>query len=257
MLTIPTVELTDADSLLTYLSESESQGFHWFRGHESSKWKLQPALLRSDVQRNETNLLKSFWQRASGLSGAAPSTDASAWISIAQHHGLETRVLDWSESFLVALYFALDRPQSTDTSRSAADMIDACIWLLNPVALNAMVVCDTNGVLSETEDLVLLTHRSAVYGVDFPGLSRPSYFAYQPRYLHERMVVQKSAFTWHNCKLPLEEHACAAHFLRGVRIAAKNKGALRRYLSILGVSDSSVFPDFAGVASEMVKRASR
>jgi hypothetical protein len=245
------------DSTLDFLLRWQNEGFLWYRGHEDASWSLRPSVCRVSPARNQTNVLKSFWQRTSGLSGAPLSTDASAWISLAQHHGVHTRALDWTESFLVALYFALDKPNWSDVERDRCDATDSAIWVLNPVRLNELLVGDTNGVLSETEDTVLLTHKEAVYGVRFANLQRPNCFAYQPRYMHERMVVQRSAFTWHNADDPLQCHALAAEFVRVVRIPKNLKSSLRRLLAVMGISDGAVFPDFGGVASEMVKRAPR
>lgn len=54
--------------------------------------------------------------------------DRASWLTLMQHYGLPTRLLDWSESPLVALYFAL----SSDEDAKA----DAAVWVLNPMKLN-------------------------------------------------------------------------------------------------------------------------
>ena len=54
-----------------------------------------------------------------------------SWLTLMQHYGLPTRLLDWSESPLVALYFAL----SSDEDAKA----DAAVWVLNPMKLNKKV----------------------------------------------------------------------------------------------------------------------
>jgi FRG domain len=255
MTRVNAAEFGDTDSLLAYLRESAALGFIWYRGHESNDWGLLPGIHRANEKRNQTNLLKSFWQRAALLSGAPPTTDVSAWLSLAQHHGLPTRALDWTESFLVALYFALDKPHSTDASRACGDQLDGAVWLLNPTALNSKFAPGSNGAFSETEDIVHFAHKSAVFGAPYPSIPTPEFMAYLPRLTHGRMVVQKACFTWHHVDIPLDEYPSAETYLRRVKVRAGNKAQMRYDLTLLGIADSTLYPDFDGLASEMKKRA--
>lgn len=54
------------------------------------------------------------------------------WLTLMQHYKAPTRVLDWSESLLIGLYFAVsqdqNKPQSPET--------DGALWILNPDRLN-------------------------------------------------------------------------------------------------------------------------
>ena len=58
----------------------------------------------------------------------------SPWeiFALMQHHGIPTRLLDWSESALVALYFALSSEPSYKGLRA--------VWILNPYSLNKVNV---------------------------------------------------------------------------------------------------------------------
>jgi hypothetical protein len=244
----------DTDSLLDYLRTARNDGFAWYRGHADAGWRLCPQVCRSTVF-DEYGLLRSFWQRSISFADAPRPDDYGHWISLAQHYGVPTRVLDWSESFLVALFFAVNDASSPDSN-------DAAVWLLDPVALNCAVFGSTyrnydnrelkTGVCSEGDDPVMgVTLRA--FGIQW--VSAPQrYVAYSPQWRYPRMVNQKAAFCWHNDSTPLEEFDGAEKFLRKIVIPGAARQHVAADLTFLGVTYSSLFPDFAGVASEIKSR---
>ncbi len=100
----------------------------WFRGQAKANWKLVPSLARHEAHlKAESALIKRFMQNAAPHI-ASPPRDEWEWIFLMQHHRAPTRLLDWSESPLAALYFAVQE-KVTMTAAGA-------VWCLDPVALN-------------------------------------------------------------------------------------------------------------------------
>ena len=75
---------------------------------------------------SEATLLEKFRASAPTYLERLPATDWE-WLFLMQHYGLRTRLLDWTESSLIALYFAI-RDNSGD--------VDAAVWAMNPWWLN-------------------------------------------------------------------------------------------------------------------------
>lgn len=128
-----TQEVNTIDELLQFVSTLyEKHGLRlWYRGEENASLTLVPSIQRSqkriDAERYITN---DFYIRARQILDNPPEKhNYASWVSLMQHYGLPTRMLDWSQSPLVAVFFA------TETYKQTPD-IDACVWVLAPGLLN-------------------------------------------------------------------------------------------------------------------------
>jgi hypothetical protein len=96
--------------------------YHWpiwiFRGHRDAEWPLLPKVDRDSylqfrstigIRRlhHERAILDAFKMWARPYLGTPPQSEWE-WLAIAQHHGLATRLLDWTANPLAALYFAVE-----------------------------------------------------------------------------------------------------------------------------------------------------
>lgn len=141
--------VADYATALRGLGAAGLERLFWFRGHRNSGYRLSPSALRVGSFRDtESIMLKRFMQDAQSFLVDAP-TDKWEWLFLAQHHGVPTRLLDWSENALVALYFACEReePLLEGVSPSNGD-----VWVLLPATLNSATGTWTGG---HAEDLPL------------------------------------------------------------------------------------------------------
>lgn len=118
-------------SLITRIDDEQSYRM-WYRGQSDYSWELVPSVQRADNmgKHYEQYITTNFMIQAMRLNPQMPQQyDRSSWLTLMQHYGLPTRLLDWSESPLVALYFAL----------SSQEDKDAAVWALNPMKLNKKV----------------------------------------------------------------------------------------------------------------------
>lgn len=104
----------------------------WFRGHENIKYSLTPGILRRP--RNDPGAyvdeiaLNRHFQTTNPDALPREASDLER-LGTMQHYLAPTRLLDWTENLLVALYFAVRNPDNDNAG-------DAAIWMLNAWRLN-------------------------------------------------------------------------------------------------------------------------
>ena len=110
---------------------------HVFRGMTQARaHKLQTSIQRlGDIEHIHTvepGMIRAFRKYAvPEFSSHGTMRDATVWewLTVAQHHGLPTRLLDWTHNPMIAAHFVTDRPEDLGT--------DGAIWCVEPGELNA------------------------------------------------------------------------------------------------------------------------
>jgi hypothetical protein len=91
-----------------------------YRGVKKLSHTLMPDLGRygfpkSHIEKEERTMLRLFKEQAIPHLSFQPSTDWE-WLAVARHHGLPTRLLDWTRNPLIAAYFAVEKKYDDDSA---------------------------------------------------------------------------------------------------------------------------------------------
>lgn len=231
----------------------------WYRGHAKATFKLIPSVGRQlkylgiDVPpikpEQEIQLLHRFRRRAYPLLGRAIT--AGEAIFLARHHGLPTRLLDWTANALFGLYFAaMEFPEN-----------DASIWaVVRRPQSKDMNVFDLARVESEDK---LFSLNSAVPQASDSRADSSREVAIKiihPFYNSPRLLAQDGAFTWHTDPWQQIESLAGRTFAPNYidierlfrwQVSARSKVVILQELSGLGITHRSLFPDLDGIARSL------
>lgn len=211
----------------------------WYRGHANESWELKPYYDRLSKAPVEMELLCKFRQNANLLLSQPPSKpNEFSWMFLMQHYGVPTRLLDWTESPLVALYFALDdkNPENKDK--------DAALWVLYPLELNKHSTADSVYIPSFDDDwLANYSVEQYAKGKD-NGILPIAAIATRN---NPRIQAQLGVFTIsHRKKISIDKIEAGSHCVK-LTIPKENKVGLMDEIKTLGISRFQIFPELSSI----------
>lgn len=204
---------------------------NYYRGHADVNWKLLPSLARTQTASEdvlewgdlEAQILRDFEKHGCSII-ETPAKNQLEWMIHAQHHGLPTRLLDWSSNPLKALFFAVEDPKF--------DHLDGMVFGVSVV---------TNFV---ADKFVEINKYNKIVGFHSSSLNK-------------RVAAQEGCFTL--TPLPkdrggfmeVDDRTNSIDYLGRYRIPKEHKPALRKQLKRLGITHQFLFPDLDGLATSI------
>lgn len=232
----------DIVTVARYVSDALDSYDVWWRGHAREDWKLVPGAHRRQPPEpeREWTLTSRFMQKAPSRHAPCPTDgDLLGWLSLMQHYGLPTRLLDWTESVLVAAYFAVRKH----------DQHDGRLFALDPFGMNASEVEDDPYLYRGDQGVARSVLVAAFQPVDDQESRRILAITAHEHTL--RQMVQLSCFTLHGRPEGIEERPNSKTYLWQFTIPAECKVQMRKDLYALGIRDSNLFPDLERLASDI------
>ena len=254
----------------------------WFRGHSDNGWQLVPSVLRDvealtdgrglpiapgTVIRSEgyavggpspERMLQAFKQRSRPYIRDKPENDFE-WMFVAQHHGLPTRLLDWSTNALVALYFAAEH-----ATWKADDPTEACqrfltdtdtfgdgfaVFAIDPGQLN-----EATHDIREPIDIAEASEEWDTY-LDPVAADMRAYFPICVTAPHstDRIRAQSGAFTLHGANIwALDYYTALRPMITKIFLPGSVSVHVRGSLARLGITRGFIYADLDSIAKDVV-----
>lgn len=191
--------------LVDFYRSQLKDGHRWnnwlFRGMQDASWELKSSLERAVERVNkegrysgyhfeelEDGLLRRFKRQVHHYVSDVPKDDVwMEWQALMQHFGAPTRLLDWTYSFFVAAFFAVENMNPSQTCSIWA--FDSIFWyqraeklLFHDEKVRDLIINDPNTKNSETVNAILLDNHI------------PLVFPINSDRLNERLAIQQGVF---------------------------------------------------------------
>jgi len=202
-----------------------------FRGQKEASWELLPGLgrpnyFRPEIEKFESNILNEFKRRAIPfLPKTFDSKSNWEWLALAQHYKLPTRLLDWTENPLVALFFAFEFTKDNEGDRA--------VWVFGAAESE---FADSNNA-----------------SVNPFTLGQTKVFV--PNQMTQRITAQSGWFTVHKYMqdkknfLPFNKNATYKSRVSKMIFSNALRDNLLLRLNRLGVNSFSIYPDLEGLST--------
>jgi FRG domain len=219
---------------------------HVFRGLSCVEWPLVTALSRlgGNYRELEAHLLRNF--RKYAQQSLSFSDSEWAWLAVAQHHGLPTRLMDWTYSPFVALHFATERVKHFDR--------DGIIWCVNYVGVHETLPPKLRRLLQQERSNAFTVEMLASVAANLRELEALSHepFAlfFEPPSFDERIINQFALFSMMSDPDAQLDSWLGARpdLVRRVIIPAHCKWEMRDKLDQANITERVLFPGLDGLS---------
>ncbi|MBN1326704.1 MAG: FRG domain-containing protein [Candidatus Cloacimonetes bacterium] len=219
-----------------------------FRGLSDEKFKLETTLMRlgGDYSRLEHHLLRNFSKYAH--QDVVEKDSIWHWLSVAQHHGLPTRLLDWTYSPLVAMHFATENVDKYD--------MDGVIWAVDYLKIHEKLPerlkkeLNTEGANVFTVKM-LLNHVETFADLSELACEGDFFLFMEPPSIDDRFINQFAFFSLSSQpSLALDDWLNdMKDCWRKIIIPAELKWEIRDKLDQANITERVLFPGLDGLSS--------
>lgn len=221
----------------------------------------------TEFSQKEYAILADFISEACGIIKDIHTQETVAWLEVAQHFGVPTRLLDFTKNPLVALYFAcIGSPNQ-----------DASVWILNMAAYNRVFYMEKYQINPAVSDFrVHKIVSDEIINQDFSSHIEPTvYFQfpwiYKPFYRNERMISQSSMFMlWAAGRADLTTYMQPNYYMTDdiyinnqetgilypIIVPKARKQELLNQLNICGINEKFIYPGLEGIGRYIRKKHS-
>lgn len=222
-----------------------------YRGMQNASHDLRTSLVRlgDGYYHLEAHLLRAF--RRYAQRDSVPGDSIWNWLAVAQHHGLPTRLLDWTYSPYVAIHFATEDLEKFDR--------DGVIWCVDYTLTNSLLPTKLRAILErESADMFTAEMLSAASSTlaEFDALGDEEFVIFfEPPSLDDRIINQFALFSIASSARLLLDEWLARHpeVYRRIVIPASVKWEVRDKLDQANITERVLFPGLDGL-SRWLKR---